>query len=56
MISNSVKEILLDYPKYKEIASDGRQHVIQNFNWDKITKEYEKIILKTVKEFNNANF
>ncbi len=56
MISSSVKEILLDYPKYKEIAFEGRQHVIQNFNWIKITKEYEKIILKTVKEFHNANF
>ena len=55
MISNSVKEILLDYPKYKKIAQNGRKHIIQNFNWIKITKEYEKIILKTLEEFNNAN-
>ena len=56
MISNSVKEIFLDYSKYKEIALNGRKHVIQNFNWKKITKEYEKIILDTVEKFNNANF
>ena len=55
MISNSVKEMLLDYSKYKEIAYAGRQHIIQNFNWDKIIKEYEEIILKTMKEFKNAN-
>ena len=55
MISNSVKEILLDYPKYKKIAQNGRKHIIRNFNWIKITKEYEKIILKTLEEFNNAN-
>ena len=56
MISNSVKEIFLDYSKYKEIARCGRQHIIKNFNWIKISKEYEKIILNTVEEFNNANF
>ena len=56
MISNGVKEILLDYPKYQEIARNGRQHIIQNFNWLKITEEYEKIILSTIEKFKNANF
>jgi len=56
MISNSVKEIILDYPKYKEIARNGRQHIIQKFNWGKISEEYEKIILNTVEKFNNAYF
>ena len=56
MISNSVKEIFSNYPKYIEIAKKGRQHVIQNFNWIKITEEYEKVISETIEEFNNANF
>ena len=56
MISNSVIEIFSNYPKYIEIAKKGRQHVIQNFNWIKITEEYEKVISKTIEEFNNANF
>ena len=56
MISNSAKEIFSNYPKYIEIAKKGRQHVIQNFNWIKITEEYEKVISKTIEEFNNANF
>ncbi len=56
MISNGAKEIFSNYPKYIEIAKKGRQHVIQNFNWIKITQEYEKVISKTIEEFNNANF
>ena len=56
MIFNSVKEIFLDYPKHIEVARKGREHVIKNFNWIKITEEYEKIISKTIEEFNNANF
>tara|TARA_B100001057_G_scaffold95296_1_gene91761 strand:+ start:752 stop:988 length:237 start_codon:yes stop_codon:yes gene_type:complete len=56
MIFNSVKEIFLDYPKHIEVAREGREHVIKNFNWIKITEEYEKIISKTIEEFNNANF
>jgi glycosyltransferase involved in cell wall biosynthesis len=55
MISDSVKEIMLDYRKYKEIAINGRQHVIDRFNWAKITKEYENIIFKTIEKFNDAN-
>ena len=55
MISNSVKEIMMDYKKYKEIAINGRQHVIDRFNWAKITKQYENIILKTIEKFNDAN-
>ena len=51
-----VKEIFLDYSKYIDIAMKGRQHVIQNFNWIKITEEYEKVISKTIEEYNNANF
>ena len=40
---------------YKEIAINGRQHVIDRFNWAKITKQYENIILKTIEKFNDAD-
>tara|TARA_Y100000768_G_scaffold388245_1_gene383028 strand:+ start:1402 stop:2655 length:1254 start_codon:yes stop_codon:yes gene_type:complete len=56
MISDSVKEIIMDYKKYKEIAINGRQHIIDRFNWAKITKQYESIIFKTIEKFNDANF
>ena len=55
MISNSVQKVLLNYDKYKEVAVKGRRHVIENFNWAKITKEYENIIQKQIKRFNNAD-
>ena len=56
MISDSVKEIIMDYKKYKEIAINGRQHIIERFNWAKITKQYESIIFKTIEKFNDVNF
>ena len=33
----------------------GRQHIVDNFNWLKITEEYENIISKTINDFINAN-
>ena len=54
-IIESTIKILSDYDKYKEIAIKGRQHVIENFNWAKITKEYENAIYETIKEFKDAN-
>ena len=55
MIYESVKDILTNYDKYKKIALQGREHVINQFNWIKITKEYENIIFETIKDFKNAN-
>ena len=54
-IIESTRKILSDYDKYKEIAIKGRQHVIENFNWAKITKEYENTIYETIKEFKDAD-
>ena len=54
-IFKSIIKILSDYDKYKEIAIKGRQHVINKFNWAKITKEYENIIYETIKEFKDAD-
>lgn len=51
MIYQSVKDILSEYDKYKKIAIKGRQHVINNFNWIKITDEYENAIFETIKKY-----
>ena len=55
MIADSVRKVLLNYDKYKEVAVKGRQHVIENFNWARITKEYENIIQKQIRGFSNAD-
>ena len=55
MISAGVKNILSNYEKYKKIAIQGRQHVVKNFNWIKITRKYENIIFKTIREFKNVD-
>jgi len=54
-LSEAIKKILNNYEKYKKIAESGRQHIIENFNWLKITQEYEDMIYKTIQDFNNAN-
>ena len=32
----------------------GREHVVNNFNWLKITEEYENIISKTINDFHKC--
>ena len=54
-LARSIRKILLDYESFQEIAVRGREHIIKTFNWDKITKEYESIILKTIEDFKNAD-
>ena len=55
MIYKSIKNIFSDYDEFKQIAINGRTHVIKNFNWAKITNEYEDVIFKTIKKFRDAN-
>ena len=53
-LSNTIKSILHDYSQYKNIAIRGRQHIVDNFNWLKITEEYENIISKTINDFHKC--
>ena len=55
MLYKSIKNIFSDYDKFKQIAVNGRSHVIKNFNWAKITHEYEDVIYKTIKKFRDVN-
>jgi glycosyltransferase involved in cell wall biosynthesis len=50
-LSNAIRDILHNYPHYKNIAVRGRQHIVDKFNWLKITEEYENIISKTINDF-----
>ena len=43
-LSEAIKKILNNYEKYKKIAESGRHHIIENFNWLKITQKYEDMI------------
>ena len=44
-----------NYDDYDLMARKGRKHVIRHFNWNKISKEYEDIIIKNIRDFHNAN-
>ena len=50
-LSNTLTTIFNNYEKYRDIAVRGRAHTIENFNWLKITEEYENIIHTTIKKF-----
>jgi glycosyltransferase involved in cell wall biosynthesis len=54
-LSEAIKNILTNFKKYEKIAESGRHHIIENFNWLKITQEYEDMIYKTIQDFNNVN-
>ena len=51
----AIKHVIENYDDYKNIAEKGRVHIIEQFNWLKITEEYENIIFKTIKSFKNAD-
>ena len=53
-LSNAIRSIFHDYSQYKNIAVRGRQHIVDNFNWLKITEEYENIISKTINDFHKC--
>jgi glycosyltransferase involved in cell wall biosynthesis len=54
-LSESIKNIFNNYQKFEKIAESGRQHIIDNFNWLKITQEYEVMIFQAIQDFKNAN-
>jgi glycosyltransferase involved in cell wall biosynthesis len=54
-LAKSIKLLISDYEKYKNIAEKGRLHVIDNFNWTKITEEYESVMYKIIEDYKNAN-
>ena len=53
-LANSIKLIINNYDKYKSISNKGRDHIIKNFNWLKITDEYEDRIYKAIDEHNKC--
>ena len=53
-LANSIKLIINNYDKYKSISNKGRDHIIKNFNWLKITDEYEDNIYKAIDEHNKC--
>ena len=54
-LAKSIKLVISDYEKYKNIAEKGRLHVLDNFSWTKITEEYESVMYKIIEDYKNAN-
>ena len=50
-IEQAIRKIFLNPSKYQIRADAGRMHIIENFDWQRIAQQYEKLIYKTMKEF-----
>ena len=50
-IERSIRNILSNPEKYQTRADEGRQHIIDNFDWKKIAQSYENLIYQTMEKF-----
>ena len=50
-IEKAIRKIFLNPSKYQIKADAGRIHIIENFDWQKIAKQYESLIYETMKKF-----
>ena len=50
-IERAIRDILLDPFKYQTRANEGRKHIINNFDWEKIAQSYENLIYQTMEKF-----
>ena len=50
-IEQAIRKIFLNPSKYQIRADAGRMHIIENFDWQKIAKQYESLIYQTMKKF-----
>ena len=50
-IEHAIRNILLDPFKYQRRANQGRKHIINNFDWEKIAKLYENLMYQTMEKF-----
>ena len=50
-IENAIRNILLDPFTYQTRANEGRKHIINNFDWEKIAQSYENLIYQTMEKF-----
>jgi len=50
-IEQAIRKIFLNPSQYQIRADAGRMHIIENFDWQKIAKEYESLIYRTMGKF-----
>ena len=50
-IERAIRNILLDPFTYQNRANEGRKHIINNFDWEKIAQSYENLIHQTMEKF-----
>ena len=47
-LAKKVKEILKNYDENLILAKNGRAHIQKQFNWEKISKQYQDVIYENL--------
>ena len=50
-MEQAIRKIFFNPSKYQIRADVGRMHIIENFDWQKIAKQYESLIYQTMEQF-----
>ena len=48
-LANKIKEVFKNYDKNLILAENGRNHIEKQFNWEKISKQYQDVIYENIR-------
>ena len=48
-LANKIKEVFENYDKNLILAENGRNHIEKQFNWEKISKQYQDVIYENIR-------
>jgi glycosyltransferase involved in cell wall biosynthesis len=49
LLAKKIKEVFENYDKNLILAENGRNHIEKQFNWEKISKEYQDVIYENIR-------
>ena len=49
LLAKKIKEVFENYDKNLILAENGRNHIEKQFNWEKISKQYQDVIYENLK-------
>jgi glycosyltransferase involved in cell wall biosynthesis len=49
LLAKKIKEVFENYDKNLILAENGRNHIEKQFNWEKISKQYQDVIYENIR-------
>ena len=50
LLAKKIKEVFENYDKNLILAENGRNHIEKQFNWEKISKQYQDVIYENIRD------